>query len=158
MIWTKWMRWTMAWKKLRWNVISEVDNVTREELMSSNYVMICCKPITKHHSLSVNIQNKYNNFFCLFVCLFVCFCNAYVNLLSLPFQTQLKKLINIFQHCSTYLFGFFKTNADWVTLVPLGAIGFDGLIVVNEVTGFGELAVCGGATFSGNLVVVSMIL
>ena len=37
----------MAWKKLRWNVINEVDNMTREELMSSDYVIICFKPITE---------------------------------------------------------------------------------------------------------------
>ena len=41
------MTWTKVWRKLRWNVINEVDNVTREELMSSDYVMICCKPITE---------------------------------------------------------------------------------------------------------------
>ena len=29
-------------------VINEVDNVTREELMSGDYVMMCCKPITEH--------------------------------------------------------------------------------------------------------------
>ena len=32
-------------KELRWNVINEVDNVTREELRLSDYVMVCCKPI-----------------------------------------------------------------------------------------------------------------
>ena len=43
-------------------------------------------------------------------------------------------------------------------MVSLGAIGFDGLIVVDEVTGFGELAVCGGAILSGDLMVGGMIL
>ena len=43
-------------------------------------------------------------------------------------------------------------------MVLLGAVGFDGLIVVDEVTGFGKLAVCGGTILSGNLVVGSMIL
>ena len=32
-----------------WNVVNEVDNVTRDELMSNDYVMICCKPITEQH-------------------------------------------------------------------------------------------------------------
>ena len=41
------MRWTMVWKKLSWNVINEVDNVAREELRSSYYGMMCCKPITE---------------------------------------------------------------------------------------------------------------
>ena len=43
-------------------------------------------------------------------------------------------------------------------MVSLGAIGFDGLIIVDEVTGFGELAVCGDAILSGDLVVCGMIL
>ena len=47
MIWSKSMRWTIVSKKLRWNVINEVDNMTREELMSSDYVIICFKPITE---------------------------------------------------------------------------------------------------------------
>ena len=34
------------------------------------------------------------------------------------------------QHSSIYLFGFFETRHDRVTLVSLGAIGFDGWIVV----------------------------
>ena len=45
-----------------------------------------------------------------------------------------------------------------MTLLPLGAIGFDGLIAVDEVTDFGELAVCSGATLSGNLAVAGVIL
>ena len=95
----------------------------------------------------------------MFVCLFVCFCNVHVKLPSLLSQTQLKTLINIFQHCSIYLFGFFETSPGRVTLVPLGAIGFDGLIAVDEVTGFSELTACGGATFSSNLVVdISVVL
>ena len=36
-----------------------------------------------------------------------------------------------------YLFGFFKTCFDRVILVPLGAIGFDGLMVADEIIGFG---------------------
>ena len=113
--------------------------------MSSDYVKICCKPITEHLSLSlsVNIGNKYNIFFC----------NVHVKLLSLLFQTQLKTLINIFHHCSIYLFVFFETHSDRVTLVPLSAIGFDGLIVFDEVTGFRELAVCGGAVVRHFLVI-----
>ena len=47
MIWSKSMRWTIVSKKLRWNVINEVDNMTREELMSSDYVIICFKTITE---------------------------------------------------------------------------------------------------------------
>ena len=90
--------------------------------------------------------------------MFVCFCNVHVKLLRLLFQTQLKTLINIFQQCSIYLFGFFETHPDRATLILLGAIGFHGLIVVDEVTGSGELAVCGGARLSGNLVVVGTIL
>ena len=43
-------------------------------------------------------------------------------------------------------------------MLPLGAIGFDGLIAVDEVTDFGELAVCSGATLSGNLAVAGVIL
>ena len=49
-----------------------------------------------------------------------------------------------------FMFGFFETHLDQVTLVPLGAIGFDGLIVVNEVTGISKLAVCSGAIPSSN--------
>ena len=37
-----------------------------------------------------------------------------------------------------YLFDFFETRPDRVALVPLGAIGFDGVMVVDEVTIFGE--------------------
>ena len=85
------------------------------------------------------------------------FCNVHAKLLNLNFQTQLKTLMNIFQHCSIYLFGFFKTRPDRDNLVPLGAIGFDGLMVVDEVMDFGELAVCGGATLFGNLVVIGML-
>ena len=44
--------------------------------------------------------------------------------------------MNIFQQCLVYLLGCFETRPDRVTLVPLGAIGFDGLIVVDEVTCF----------------------
>ena len=86
------------------------------------------------------------------------FCNAHAKLLSLLFQTQLKTLINIFQHCSVYLFGFFKTLSNQVTFVPLGEVGFDGLIVVDEAMGFSELEVWGGVTLFGNLVVVGIIL
>ena len=43
-------------------------------------------------------------------------------------------------------------------MVSLGVIGFDELIVVDEVTGFGELAICSGAILSGDLVVGGMIL
>ena len=87
-------------------------------------------------------------FVCLFACLFVCFCNVHIKLISLLFQSQRKALINRFQHCSIYLFGFFETRPDWVTFIPSGATGFDGLIVADEVTGFGKLAVCGGTTLS----------
>ena len=88
--------------------------------------------------------------------MFVCFCNVRVKLLSPLFQTQLKTLINISQHCSIYLFGFFETRPDRVILVLLGAIGFDGSIVLDEVAV--NLAVCGGATLFSNLVVSGMIL
>ena len=117
-------------------------------LRLSDYALMCCKPITEHLSL-FQLTSKTNITFFLFArC-----CNVQVNLLSLLFQTQLKTL-NIFQRCSIYLFVFFKTRADWVTFVQLGAIGFDGLIVVDEVTSFGEL----GATLSDNLVLGGMIL
>ena len=42
---------------------------------------------------------------------------------------------------------------DQVTLVSLGAMGFNGVIVVNEVMGFGKLTVYGGVILSGDLVV-----
>ena len=42
-------------------------------------------------------------------------------------------------------------------MIPLGAIDFDGFIVFDEVTDFGELAVHGGVTLSGNLVVARML-
>ena len=74
------------------------------------------------------------------------------------FSIKLKTISNIFQHCSINMFAFFRNTFYRVTLVPLGAIGFNGLIVNNEVTGFGELAVCSVATLSGNLAVVGMIL
>ena len=34
-------------EELSWNVINEVDNVTRKELRLSDYVMMCCKPVTE---------------------------------------------------------------------------------------------------------------
>ena len=112
--------------------------------MSSDYVKICCKPITEHLSLFRLTSETNITFF---------FCNVHVKLLSLLFQTQLKTLINIFHHCSIYLFVFFETHSDRVTLVPLSAIGFDGLIVFDEVTSFRELAVCGGAVVRHFLVI-----
>ena len=42
-------------EKRRWNVIIEVDNVTREELRWSDYIMMRYKLITEHLSLSLNI-------------------------------------------------------------------------------------------------------
>ena len=39
------MRWTMTWRKLRWNVINEVNIVIREKLRLSDHVMMCYKPI-----------------------------------------------------------------------------------------------------------------
>ena len=53
---------------------------------------------------------------------------------------------------------FFETRPYRVTLASLGAIGFDGLIVVDEVTGLGDLTVCSGAILSGDLMVGGMIL
>ena len=47
-----------------------------------------------------------------------------------------------------YLVVVFRTCSDQVILVLLGTIGFNGLMVVGEVTGFGELAP------SSNLVLV----
>ena len=70
---------------------------------------------------------------------------------------QLKALTNIFQYCSIYLLVFFEKRPGRVTLIPLGAIDFDGFIVFDEVTDFGELAVHGGVTLSGNLVVARML-
>ena len=52
------MRWTMVRKKLRWNLVNEVDNVTREELSLSGDVMVCCKAITEHH-LKENLHHNY---------------------------------------------------------------------------------------------------
>ena len=79
---------------------------------------------------------------------------VFVKLLNLfYFQTQLKAPINICKHSSIYLFGFFETCPDQVTLVSLGAMGFNGVIVVNEVMGFGKLTVYGGVILSGDLVV-----
>ena len=43
-------------------------------------------------------------------------------------------------------------------MVSLGAISFDELVVADEVTGFGELALSGSAILSGNLMVRGMIL
>ena len=88
--------------------------------------------------------------------MFVLKCSCKVTKSS--FQTQLKTPIDISQHSSIYLFDFLETCPDRVTLVSLDAIGFDGLIIVDEVTGFGELTICGGAILSGNLVVGGMIL
>ena len=42
-------------------------------------------------------------------------------------------------------------------MIPLGIIGFAGLIVVDQVMSFGELAVCDDATLPGNLVVVGIL-
>ena len=44
----------MIWKKLRWNVANESDNmVAREKLRSIDNVMISCKPvITEQYSPS----------------------------------------------------------------------------------------------------------
>ena len=60
---------------------------------------------------------------------------------SIHFWTQLKTVFNILQHCLMYLFGFFKTHLDQAILVPLDVIGFDGLMVLEKVTGFVKLAV-----------------
>ena len=79
----------------------------------------------------------------MFVCLFILFRNAHAKLESLFFRTQLKTLFNVFHNCPIYLFGFCETRADRVTLVLLGEIGFDILMVVGEAMGFGELAVSG---------------
>ena len=84
--------------------------------------------------------------------------NEVANATKPSFQTQLKAPINICQHSSIYLFGFLETRPDRVILFSLGTIDFDGLTVVDEVTGFGEFAVCAGAILSGNLVVGGMIL
>ena len=56
------------------------------------------------------------------------------------------------------LLGFFETCPDRIILVPLGPIGFYGMMVANKVMGFGELVACNGATRSGNLLVVDIIL
>ena len=57
-----------------------------------------------------------------------------------------------------YLLSFFKTSLDRVILVPLGEKGFDESMLANDVTGFGELVVCSGATLSGNFVGVAIQL
>ena len=94
--------------------------------------------------------------FCFYFC--YGFFNVHAKLLSVLFKAQLKAIINIFQHCSIYLLGFFETRPDQVTLVPLGAISFGGLMGADELMSFDKLAVCGCATLSGNLVVVGIIL
>ena len=57
-----------------------------------------------------------------------------------------------------YLLSFFKTSLDRVILVPLGEKSFDESMLANDVTGFGELVVCSGATLSGNFVGVAIKL
>ena len=57
-----------------------------------------------------------------------------------------------------YLLSFFKTSPGRVILVPLGETGFDESMLANDVTGFGELVVCSGATLSGNFVGVAIKL
>ena len=69
-----------------------------------------------------------------------------------------KTLPNIFQHYSIYLLGFFETRPNQVILGPLGEIGFDELMVSNEVAAFGKFVVCSGATLSRNVIVVHMKL
>ena len=81
-----------------------------------------------------------------------------LTLLSLLFQAQQKKaVINIFQHYSICLFIFFETRVDRVTLVPLRATGFDGLMIVDQVVAFDRLAVYSGVTHSDNLVMVGIL-
>ena len=43
-------------------------------------------------------------------------------------------------------------------MVLLGAIGFNGLIVVDEVMGFSKLAVCSGVILFSDLVMGGMVL
>ena len=107
----------------------EVDHVTKEELGLSDHIMMRCKLITGHLSLFHSISKIYKTIVFVFF-----FCNIHA------------------------LLGIFKTSHDRVILVPLGAIGFDGLMVANEVLGLGELVVSSGTTLSGNLAVVDIIL
>ena len=73
-VWRKSMRWSMVWKKLRWNIINSVDNVTREELRPSD--MSWCVVNQSQNICLFQLKSKANiniSFFvCLFVCLFVC--------------------------------------------------------------------------------------
>ena len=39
-------------------MINEVDNMTRKKLMSSDYVMICCKSITEHNGTTCYMMQK----------------------------------------------------------------------------------------------------
>ena len=43
-------------KKVRWNVIVEVDNVTIEEASLSNFVIMWSKPIAESLSLSLSVN------------------------------------------------------------------------------------------------------
>ena len=57
-----------------------------------------------------------------------------------------------------YMFVYFKTHFDSVTLVPLGAIVFDEFMVVDELTSFGGWTVYNGVIYASNLMVVGMML
>ena len=80
--------------------------------------------------------------------------------LSLFFTQYLKQIKQFFSFfCNIHaLLGIFETRHDRVIFISLGEVGFDGLMVANEVAGFGELVVSSGATLSGDLAVVDIIL
>ena len=57
-----------------------------------------------------------------------------------------------------YMFVYFKTHFDSVTLVPLGAIVLDEFMVVDELTSFGGWTVYNGVIHASNLMVVGKML
>ena len=56
------------------------------------------------------------------------------------------------------MFVYFKTRFDPVTLVPLGAIGFDEFMVVGELASFGGWTVYNGVIYASNLMVNGKML
>lgn len=69
-----------------------------------------------------------------------------------------KTLFKIFPYSSMYMFVYFKTRFDPVTLVPLGAIGFDEFMVVDELISFGGWTVYNGVIYASNLMVNGKML
>ena len=133
--------------KMNW--IIEVDNVIREELRLSEYVMMWCKPIKDSLSLfQLTSKININNFFF--------FGNFHAKL-----WTQLKHgstYSNIIQYiCLIFFFYFYLFDFSWSSC--FGFIGCNSFREIDdEVAVFGELIVCSGAILPGNLVVVAILL